>query len=146
MTRRSGFRRLAGGVFAALTLALAAGLIWAVLDIFLTGRALRQAEPAAAIFSREAVAARLPVLLPLLGLWLAALVAALAVRPAKKSRPAAPASVPAPALRLTRGAVLLRAALLAFALVLIVLGVLNGGLRDVFVKAANICTECIGLG
>ena len=29
---------------------------------------------------------------------------------------------------------------------LIVLGVLNGGLRDVFVKAANLCTECIGLG
>lgn len=43
-------------------------------------------------------------------------------------------------------AVLLRCGLLILALVLIVLGVLNGGLRDVFVKAANLCTECIGLG
>ncbi len=43
-------------------------------------------------------------------------------------------------------AVLLRGGLLLLALALIVLGVLNGGLRDVFVKAANICTECIGLG
>lgn len=38
--------------------------------------------------------------------------------------------------------VLLYAAAAAF----IVLGVMNGGLRDVLVKAINICTECIGLG
>ena len=35
---------------------------------------------------------------------------------------------------------------IAAALALVILGVLNGGLRDVLVKAANICTECIGLG
>ncbi len=40
----------------------------------------------------------------------------------------------------------LRIALYAIAAVLIVLGVLNGGLYDVLVKAINICTECIGLG
>ncbi len=40
----------------------------------------------------------------------------------------------------------LRAGLLVLALGLIVLGVLNGGLRDVLIKAANLCTECIGLG
>lgn len=32
------------------------------------------------------------------------------------------------------------------AITFIVLGVMNGGLRDVLVKAVNICTECIGLG
>ena len=32
------------------------------------------------------------------------------------------------------------------AIVRTVLGVLNGGLNDVLVKAINICTECIGLG
>ena len=32
------------------------------------------------------------------------------------------------------------------AIVFIVLGVMNGGLRYVLVKAINICTECIGLG
>ena len=41
---------------------------------------------------------------------------------------------------------LLRAALLAVAVALIVAGVVNGGLRDVLYKAKNICTECIGLG
>ncbi len=34
----------------------------------------------------------------------------------------------------------------ALSAVLIVLGIVNGGLYDVFVKAVNICTECIGLG
>lgn len=39
-----------------------------------------------------------------------------------------------------------RLVLLAAAAVLIVLGVSNGGMFDVLVKAINICTECIGLG
>ena len=39
-----------------------------------------------------------------------------------------------------------RALLLCAAAALIALGVLNGGLWDVLVKAINICTECIGLG
>ncbi len=34
----------------------------------------------------------------------------------------------------------------ALAAALITLGVLNGGLRDVLIKAIKICTECIGLG
>ena len=40
----------------------------------------------------------------------------------------------------------LRTALYVLAAALIVLGVMNGGLWDVLVKAINICTECIGLG
>ncbi len=39
-----------------------------------------------------------------------------------------------------------RIALLAVAIVFIVLGVRNGGMRDVLQKAIRICTECIGLG
>ena len=41
---------------------------------------------------------------------------------------------------------LLRAALYALALLLLILGVGNQGMRDVLVKAIQICTECIGLG
>lgn len=41
---------------------------------------------------------------------------------------------------------LLRGAIIALAVLLIVLGIANGGLWDVLVKAINICTECIGLG
>ena len=32
------------------------------------------------------------------------------------------------------------------AVTFIILGVFNGGVKDVFIKAINICTECIGLG
>lgn len=41
---------------------------------------------------------------------------------------------------------LLWAALLCAAIALVVLGVLNGGARDVLAKAVKICSECIGLG
>ncbi len=39
-----------------------------------------------------------------------------------------------------------RAVVFAVALVFIILGILNGGVEDVWSKAINICTECIGLG
>lgn len=39
-----------------------------------------------------------------------------------------------------------RILLYAVALLLIAAGILNGGMRDVLIKAINICTECIGLG
>ena len=41
---------------------------------------------------------------------------------------------------------MIRMVLLTAAVLFIVLGVMNGGLYDVLVKAINICTECIGLG
>ena len=39
-----------------------------------------------------------------------------------------------------------RLCLLAIAMAMLIPGIINGGLYDVFVKAVNICTECIGLG
>ena len=44
------------------------------------------------------------------------------------------------------GIPVIRVVLLAAAVLFIMLGVMNGGLYDVLVKAINICTECIGLG
>ena len=41
---------------------------------------------------------------------------------------------------------IVRVLILCAAIGCIVLGALNGGLRDVLIKAINICTECIGLG
>ncbi len=41
---------------------------------------------------------------------------------------------------------LVRIVLYLAAVVFVVLGVLNGGMHDVLVKAIRICTECIGLG
>jgi len=41
---------------------------------------------------------------------------------------------------------ILRTAVLAIALVLIILGILNGSLEDMLAKGAAVCTECVGLG
>ena len=45
-----------------------------------------------------------------------------------------------------RNRVLLRRILMAAAVVFIILGVMNGSMKDVLVKAIKICTECVGLG
>ena len=45
-----------------------------------------------------------------------------------------------------KGLAAARLFLLLTAIVFIILGVFNGGMHDVLVKATNICTECIGLG
>ena len=58
----------------------------------------------------------------------------------------APKSAPAPIDRPPKSPVPVQAAVLAVSLVLILLGIFNGGAWDVLVKAVNICTECIGLG
>jgi flagellar biosynthesis protein FlhB len=39
-----------------------------------------------------------------------------------------------------------RVSILVLSVVLIVVGIFNGGAEDVLQKAINICTECIGLG
>ena len=48
--------------------------------------------------------------------------------------------------RSERSVWIVRGVILAVSVVLIVLGVMNGGMRDVLGKAIKICTECIGLG
>ena len=65
-----------------------------------------------------------------------------ALRAAQDSPPAKPVAT-----ENRRGAAAaLRLILAACAVALIALGILNGGMNDVFVKAISICTECIGLG
>jgi hypothetical protein len=41
---------------------------------------------------------------------------------------------------------LCRLVLYVIAIICIIVGIFNGGLYDILVKAINICTECIGLG
>ena len=52
----------------------------------------------------------------------------------------------APAPEKMAGKNVVRVVIAAAAVALITLGVMNGGMFDVLVKAINICTECIGLG
>ena len=42
--------------------------------------------------------------------------------------------------------IIVKCAVVAIAVVFIALGIVNGGMGDVFAKAVKICTECIGLG
>lgn len=46
----------------------------------------------------------------------------------------------------TMGVWSLRAGIFALAIVLIIVGISNGGMKEMFLKAINICTQCIGLG
>ena len=40
----------------------------------------------------------------------------------------------------------LRAVIFTLSAVLLIVGVCNGGMKEVLLKAINICTQCIGLG
>ena len=138
---------------------LAAGLLAAgVLSLYLEGSAApTEGGVFSYVFTREKVGARLlpalPVLLCAFCLSLAGRI--LGIRDESADRPVRDEfmlrslggvrerAVHRQADRTVR---VLRAAVLAAAIVLIVLGILNGGLYDVLAKGAVVCSECIGLG
>lgn len=128
-----------------LTAAVCAALSIAVLTLYREGLARRAASGSdlTPIFTWEETAARAKALLPLLALWLAgALASAALIGP----RPTRSGSVIQAKQRTAHAPNWLRVLLYVCAAAFITLGALNGGLRDVLVKAVNICTECIGLG
>ena len=141
-----------------LTLAVCAGLIFSVTNIYLSSVSRRALEANAAlpIFTRETVAPHLKYLLPLIGVWAVFAVCAVVLLPTEKhgidpraavaGRTRKAAGTPLKTVRETTVITTVRCVLLIAAVILLILGVLNGGLNDVLVKAINICTECIGLG
>lgn len=121
---------------------------WQCIDIYLTGS---QADtlPGTPIFSMPDVLQRLrnggPLFCICTSLIVAAAVFHCLVKTAPQTFKCAADYHPGrtiPANRLSW----IRCFLLITALLFILLGVMNGGLYDVLVKAINICTECIGLG
>lgn len=60
--------------------------------------------------------------------------------------PQAPAPLVSVSPETARRRVLLRRVLMAAAVLFIVLGIFNGSMKDVLIKAIKICTECVGLG
>lgn len=134
-----------------LTLAVCLLFIWQAADIYITGnRPENFSAPGVRVedvYSREVVAERFarvaPAVYGYLAVVLAGLVWQAAAKEKERPRAVAPAKVvPMSPKRLRT----LRLTLLAIAAALIVWGAVNGGARDVLVKAVNICTECIGLG
>ena len=99
-------------------------------------------------FSRESIAERLSIVAPMLVLSLAVGVvsALVAFRGGKDAKVGADGKKLYKAPKDKSEGRKIRGMMLVLALLLIALGAVNGGARDVFVKAANICTECIGLG
>ena len=111
------------------TLLLAAGLIAGEVFIYMSGS-----------YTREKAVKAIVAVTPLFALWVAAIVWGKRVWPRASRRDIK-------VLRAEHTAHgRLRVALYALALGLILAGVMNGGMRDVLIKAINICTECIGLG
>lgn len=133
-----------------LTLAAAAALVWQCISLYVAGTAPANnpapgvyTEP---IFSPENVGSKLHAIAPLLWGYVAAVLLGLLLRPfpvpEEKTHPARSRMIPPP----QNPSAAVRVALLCAAVLLIGFGIMNGGMRDVFIKAINICTECIGLG
>ena len=154
MTRKKLFMMIQAVLCAATAVLLAAG----ALSLYLDGAA-KQAEGDLfyAMYTREKVRAKLMPVLPLLfsaiGMTIAG--AALGIRDENAEKPAADGKLLRDYGRMQERAVrreadrktkILRAAVLAAAVILTALGILNGGAEDVLAKGAAVCAECIGLG
>ena len=154
MTRKSLFMI----VQAALCAVIAALLVAGALSLYLDGAA-KQAEGDLFyyMFTRERAGAKLAPVLPLifcaLGLTIAGVI--LGIRDENAEKPVRDERLLRDLGSIREKAVhqqsdqktrILRTAVLVIALILIVIGILNGGLEDVLAKGAAICTECVGLG
>lgn len=142
----TGFAKFWRILTAVLTVLAALALIVQAVDLYRAGNAPENIagngvfiEP---VFSRENVEQRLGRIAPVLSAWSVCALAGLFLPQKEKAGENPPVSQKT--VRRKNGAVRIVVGLAAAAL--IILGVLNGGMRDVLVKAINICTECIGLG
>ena len=145
MTWKKKLRVLLAALYAAVTAMSAAAL----LSLYIGGMVARTVgDPLAPIFTRANLARAFTPVLPVLAA--AAVLTVVCLFADRKGTKGTDSSVPlrkkpepVPEERRTSA---VRIVLICAAAVLIVLGVLNGGLRDVLVKAVNLCRECVGLG
>lgn len=135
---------------AVMTVVVCALLIYEAADIHLTGVAPENfSAPGVAIhqmYTRPDIAARLRSISPALIVYAVLCAAGLILKPFVRERERPRAEKPAEVKTNVKGVRLARAGLFALGVLFLGLGIWNGGLWDVLVKAVNICTECIGLG
>jgi len=154
MTRKRLFMIIQAALCAAIAALLAAGAV----SLYLDGAA-KQAEGDLFyyMFTRERAGARLAPILPLMffafGMTIAGVI--LGIRDENAEKPVRDEKLLRDLGSIRERAVhqqadpktrILRTAVLVIALILIVIGIMNGGLEDVLAKGAAICTECVGLG
>lgn len=138
-------------IFSAATIGIVLLLCWQCLDIYLTGNLPENINAGVyltPVYTREIVSDHLLKVAPLLVIYgiLAVVTIAGQLYFGKSERPAGKlrrCPVPKP---MGKTQSIARIAILCLGVLFIILGVMNGGSRDVLVKAINICTECIGLG
>ena len=137
--------------------ALAAGLLSAAaIRMYVHGAAIQASgDLFYYIYTREKVGTALEAILPLITALIAFTVAGwvLGIRDEAADKPAAlngmdlkQSTARAVPQKAGRREHIIRIIILILAVVLIFLGVRNGGLEDVLAKGASICTECVGLG
>lgn len=138
-------------IFTAATAGIVLLLCWQCLDIYLVGNRPENINAGvylSPVYSAQIVSERLSMVSPLLAVY--AILAAVNIiahllwgkpqRATGKIRPCPPREQSEKTVNIAR------LSILCLGVLFIVLGVMNGGARDVLVKAINICTECIGLG
>jgi len=148
-----------GIVIALATVIILIFLAFNCIDIYLEGNSPTNLSESGVhlspVFSRDIVAARLSPLLPWFAVYVLLIIvsAVVGAKAGKVKRELALNAKNRPRSMKARLAEcngkrtnIVRLALFAVAVLLVVLGVTNGGTRDVLIKAINICTECIGLG
>lgn len=118
-------------ILSAATVLLAGWAVWETLAIYATGGYTR--ELAAQALGRLGWGTALWLILAWIGSRCRPRPARIPLRHPRAQQP-------------VRGLRVWRVALYALAFLLLILGVGNQGMRDVLVKAIQICTECIGLG
>ena len=147
-----------------LCILVAAAMSAAAWQIYSGGMAQRAADPLAWIYTRDTVARKLAFIAPLIFLCLGMGIGGMILgvkdsreRIAAKNLQTAGSKAEKDVHRTEKNTAsagasaikkpsLLQAVIVIAAIFLIIAGVVNGSARDVLYKAANICTECVGLG
>ena len=124
-------------------------LIVADLIVYFEGASEKSSDPMANIYSADAIKDKAVFVIPVLAVSVIVTIvcALLKVKDEKASRPLGKIDIRKNKEDSRIKAVnVIRIVMLAVAIVFIIVGIFNGSLNDVFVKASKICTECIGLG
>jgi len=134
-----------------LSIVIAVMLITATLSIYREGLSLRADDPMAVIYTVDGIIERLrPVIPVFIAVVIVTVINAfLGVNDDRADRAVLNIDIkPNTATAATHEKHLhnLRLLILLISIVCIVIGIFNGSMMDVFVKASRICTECIGLG
>ena len=128
----------------------AAYLIISDLSIYISGLAARAENPMADIYTVDIIASKAGFVLPLFVLiaLVAIISSVLGIRDESQDKAVTGIDIGKNmADKGTKESVnKVRLAVLVLAIVFIVVGIFNGSMSDVLIKASKICTECIGLG